>query len=304
MTAELRNMAIELAKAIAVAVLPDRAIQALRRRLSAGRVFVMEEDGSVRQLPDWEAVPVEQGWNQTKGWAHESIVERQNAKWDRFVESATSPSPLARSHEADVDSPFDPTAQITVFSFGYVLGRALADARGGDVSVLDWGGGLGHYHVYARQLFPDAPIDWYLKDMPDLCRAGAERNPRARFIDNDEQALARRYDLVFASSSLHYERDVYALTRRLAAAASRYLFVTRTPFVEKVDDFVVMQRPHRYGYFTEYAGWFLNRPRFVAFVAEQGFVLDREILLTERPFVENAPEQCHYRGLLFRRTRQ
>lgn len=40
----------------------------------------------------------------------------------------------------------------------------------------------------------------------------------------------------------------------------------------------------------------------VSFVTSRGFALEREFLLSERPYVPNAPEQCHYRGFLFRRV--
>ena len=78
--------------------------------------------------------------------------------------------------------------------------------------------------------------------------------------------------------------------------------LTRLPIVEEHDDFVVIQRPHAYGYMTEYAGWFLNRRRLIDFVTGRGFVLDREFLVAERPHVPNAPEQAQYGGFLFRRV--
>jgi len=126
--------------------------------------------------------------------------------------------------------------------------------------------------------------------------------PEASFVSDEVGTLSRRYDLVFASSSLHYTRDCYGLLDRLCASAARWLMVTRTPFVETHDDFVVVQRPHMFGYMTEYPGWFLNRKRVIEFVTQRGFSLDREFLVAERPYVSNAPEQAQYRGLLFRRA--
>jgi hypothetical protein len=95
---------------------------------------------------------------------------------------------------------------------------------------------------------------------------------------------------------------LYGVLDRICASASRYLMVTRSPFVSAHDDFVVVQRPHRYGYLTEYPCWFINRSKFIAFVEARGFRLDREFLLAECPFVPNAPEQCRYGGFLFERA--
>ena len=253
--------------------------------------------------PEWEMVPDEDSvWNASEGWSHTSIAERQAEKWDAFVGAFANAQPFGRSHEAAIDAPIDVSAHNTVMTFAYLLGRICAEVRQTAPSVLDWGGGIGHYYQYARALYPEAEFDYWVKDLRELCEVGRPRNPGANFISDQAKALDRRYDLVFASSSLHYTRDVYRLVDDLCRASSRYFMVTRTPFIEDHDDFVVVQRPHRYGYLTEYAGWFLNRARFQAFVRDRGFVLDREFLLAERPHVPNAPEQCHYRGFLFKRV--
>jgi len=59
---------------------------------------------------------------------------------------------------------------------------------------------------------------------------------------------------------------------------------------------------NQYGYLTEYPGWFMNRRRFIEFVAARGFNVEREFLVAEQPYVPNAPETAHYLGFLFRRS--
>jgi putative methyltransferase (TIGR04325 family) len=126
--------------------------------------------------------------------------------------------------------------------------------------------------------------------------------PEATFHVDEDEALAMRYDLVVASSSLHYSRDWRPLLARLATATSGYLYVTRQPFVKHADSFVVVQRPHRFGYQTEYPGWFLNRDEFLGAAGESGLNLEREFLIWEIPSVPNAPESAHYGGFLFSPT--
>jgi putative methyltransferase (TIGR04325 family) len=185
-------------------------------------------------------------------------------------------------------------------SFGYVLGRVTAGRK--RISVLDWGGGLGHYYVYARKLFPELLFDFTIKDLPGLCAAGARLLPDATFVDDERQALSRRYDFVFASSSFHYTRDHYSLLGRLCDSTAEWLMITRTPIVERNDDFLVVQRPHLYGYMTEYPGWFMNRSKLIDFMHRRSFSLERQFLVAEQPNVPNAPEQAHYYGFLFRRN--
>jgi putative methyltransferase (TIGR04325 family) len=239
-------------------------------------------------------------WQAHEGWSHGSIAETQRRKWPEFLASLAGARAVGQSHEATPGTAHDVGPHNTIMCFAYVLGRVAAED--GRVSVLDWGGGVGHYFVYARKLHPELALDYVIKDLPGLCEAGRQLVPDATFISDDAQALSRRYNLVFASSSLHYTRDCYGLLERLCKATGRWLMITRMPFVETHDDFVVVQRPHNYGYMTEYPGWFLNRKRVVEFVTQHGLALEREFLIAERPYVPNAPEQAQYRGLLFRRA--
>ena len=75
--------------------------------------------------------------------------------------------------------------------------------------------------------------------------------------------------------------------------------MTRQPFVAAGPSFVVVQRPSRHGYLTEYPGWFLNRDEFLAEARGLGLELTREFLIAERPIVPDAPVQADYRGFLF-----
>jgi putative methyltransferase (TIGR04325 family) len=251
--------------------------------------------------PHWEMVPNNNAaWAGHEGWGHASIVETQRAKWDTFMLSVAKPQPLGQSHEGTTGGPPDVATHNTIMTFGYVLGR-VAGRRDG-VSILDWGGGLGHYYVYARELFPDVAWDYVIKDMPGLCAAGQRLLPKVKFVADDGEALSRRYDLVFASSSVHYARDHYTLIDRLCESARGWLMITRVPMIRHHDDFVVVQRPHIYGYMTEYAGWFMNRTRFVDHVTSRSFVLEREFAVGEAAHVPNAPEHGQYAGFLFRRA--
>ena len=251
--------------------------------------------------PEWEAMPnTDAVWTAHPGWAHGSIAETQRMKWSAFLASIEGTRPFGWPHEAPTDVPIDIGAHNMIVTFGYVLGRTALGKR--RISVLDWGGGIGHYYLYARRLQPELALDYVIKDLPSLCAVGQSLLPEPTFTSDDAQALSRRYDLVFASSSLQYNRNFYDVLGQLCDVAAGWLMVTRSPFVEHSDDFVLVQRPYAYGYLTEYAGWVMNRKRFVDFVQSRGLVLDREFMLAERPHVPNAREQCRFCGFLFRRV--
>jgi putative methyltransferase (TIGR04325 family) len=250
--------------------------------------------------PEWEYRPEGAlAWDGFPGWNHPSVVETQRARWPAFLAALTEPKPLGVAHEARAISVRDYATHNTVLTFGYVLARAAHGRQ--SLSMLDWGGGSGHYLALARALLPEVPIDYACRDLPLLCALGRELIPDARFLDNDDAALARRYDLLYASSSLHYSRDFYPLLQRLCAASGDWLMITRIPVIEKREDFVVLQRPWVHGYRTEYVCWFVNRGRMIAAIQGAGFRFVREFLVDERPIVPNAPEQCRYGGFLFQR---
>jgi putative methyltransferase (TIGR04325 family) len=183
-------------------------------------------------------------------------------------------------------------------TFGYVAARAAHD---GTLSILDWGGGPGHYFVLARALLPDVVQDYHSRDLPRLAALGRELLPDATFHD-DDGCLARTYDLVIASDSLQYSPDVPAMLARLASASAPWLYVAQLPTVHASPSFVVLQRPAAYGYNTEYLGWVVNRGELLDVAAAAGLVLEREFLAPGTIDAARALEPAHLHSFLFKRT--
>jgi putative methyltransferase (TIGR04325 family) len=184
-------------------------------------------------------------------------------------------------------------------AFGYVLG--LTAWKKDRVSLLDWGGGVGHYKLVSQALFPQLEIEYHCKDVPLLCKAGRELQPSASFHEDDESCFARDYDLVLASGSLEYFEGWKNVMRILAGASRRHVYIARLPIVHRVGSFTVIQRPYRHGYATEYVSWILNRQEFLGHAASLGLRLVREILVSDGPTIHGAPEQCEFSGFLFSR---
>lgn len=250
--------------------------------------------------PEWEYVP--EGWQlrdpNVKGWDVESVARTKAEDFRALRGRLQGTGPLGVENPERLPTERDYAASNTLMCYAYVL--ALAARRKERISLLDWGGGVGHYLLISRALLPGVEIDYHCKDLPGICAEGRRLLPEARFYDDEEECFRRTYDLVLASASLHYSQDWKRTLSRLAAAARPHLFVTRLPTVRRVPSFVVLQRPYPYGYDTEYLGWFLNRDEFLAAAATSGLSLVREFLIDERPTVHRAPEQPDTRGFLFR----
>jgi putative methyltransferase (TIGR04325 family) len=186
-------------------------------------------------------------------------------------------------------------------AYAYVL--ALAAQKKDRIALLDWGGGIGHYFIFSRCLLPDLDIEYVCKDLPLLCQVGRAVQPQARFVERDEEAATRGYDLVLASGSLQYSEDWMSVARLIASCATPYLYITRLPIVRSVKSFVALQRVYAYGYDTENMGWFHNREEFLQHFASLEMALVREFRFGKHPRVRHAPEQAEIQGFLFKAKR-
>ncbi len=249
---------------------------------------------------EWEAVPG--GWRQgeaalrVRGWNARSAAEATANGWSDFLASVGSPHPPGGWSDG-LESDGSVVPHNTALAFAYALAFAAGGRR--ELSVLDWGGSLGHHYQVARGLFPDLALDYHCAEVEAFCERGAALNPEVRFHSGDDWK-ARRYDFVMASCSLHYVEDWAQLVADLAAACSGTLFLTRVPCVLQAPSFVQIQRPYRYGFDTEYLGWCLNRDALLERCRGLGLALERELVTGEAPPILGAPEPCVYRGFLFR----
>ena len=281
------------------------ALKEGRSRLRNSEQLPVPQRGAVSgDPPEWEYVP--EGWARedsdpkVRGWDVDEIVESYRRRWPSFVRALEGSGPLGIAHEVvgDTVATEDRAAHNTLVSFAYAL--ALAAGGRERVSVLDWGGGIGHYLLVSRAVLPGIEIDYHCQDVPKLAALGRELFPEARFV-SDESCFDRSYDLVLASGSLQYSRDWAAALAKLAGAARGYLSVTRLPVARVSPSFVVVQRPYAYGYGTEYLGWVVNRDELVAAAEAAGQGLVRELLVEASLSAEGAPESpVEHRGFLFR----
>jgi hypothetical protein len=185
-----------LKKAVAVAV-DDPAVQNMDRKEFA-KLFVppvavglfrrirsrVKGGGAtlqpVQENIEWEYIP--EGWAyagthpEVKGWNVQDVLEIYKQKWPRFVATVQGTGPLGVAHESDLASREDIASHNTMMAFAYAL--ALAAHRKDTLSLLDWGGGIGHYCLLAQALLPDVHIEYHCKDAPLLAEYGAQLFPK------------------------------------------------------------------------------------------------------------------------------
>lgn len=243
---------------------------------------------------------VREGWSYKclaeEGWNHESIARVEKEKWDQFIHFMQGTDPLGVAHEARELKNTGIESHNNIMSFGYVLGVAAYGKQA--LSILDWGGGLGHYYLFAKALMPQLKLTYTCKDVPSFCRLGKELLPEVFFVEDSKDFLSKKYDFAFVSASFQYSENWKKLLVFLAQRAS-YVFITRLPIVSESSSYVIVQRAYEYGYQAEYLGWVLNRNEFLSFAAQSGLKLIREFLVAERHEIVGAPEQPIFSGFLF-----
>ena len=268
--------------------------------IDAGRWAKHKLGSSMNGVPEWEYIP--EGWSRAseerniKGWNVPDVLEAYKTKWPEFVRSLEGTWPLGISHEADRVRVEDCSPHNTIMAYAYVLALASRNTR--TVSILDWGGGIGHYYLIGKAVLPGVELAYHCRDLPILAEYGRSLFPEAHFYD-DDSCLEQKYDLVVSSSSLQYAENWQDVLTGLAGATKGYLYVTRIPVVRSHPSFVVLQRPYGAGYGTEYLGWFLNRGELVERAADAGMKLIREFFVGERAEPRDAPDIGQYRGFLF-----
>ncbi|GAK51719.1 hypothetical protein U14_02964 [Candidatus Moduliflexus flocculans] len=258
-----------------------------------------------RKTIEWEYLPG--GWPTAnrnpdiKGWDVESILHVYQNNWPTFVQNLKGTSPLGISPESGSAERTNLAFHNLIMTYGYVLAIV---ARGKTaISMLDWGGSIGHYYLLSQTLLPDLKIEYHCKDFPRFVEYGKTLFPDAHF-HSDESCLNRKYDFMLSSSSLQYSHDWQAMLARLRQATSGYLFVTRLPVVQCVPSYIMVQRPYQYGYQTEYISWCINRQEFLAKAEQLGLIIAREFLIEHSQPVYGANEQPECYGFLFRLSNQ
>ena len=255
-----------------------------------------------RDYIEWEYMP--NGWETAKtdpnikGWDVESVLEAYKGNWSNFLKTLEGTFPLGLSPESSEDERFNLTFHNIMMSYGYAL--ALASRNKSSISILDWGGAIGHYYLISQKLIPDVQIDYSCKDVSVLARYGKTLFPEASFYD-DETCLDRQYDFILVSGSFQYSQDWKQSLSQLTQSTSEYLFITRMPTVQKASSFVMVQRPYQYGYDTEYLGWCFNRQEFLKAAEELNLKLVREFIVEGYLNVHKAPEQPSHWGFLFKK---
>jgi putative methyltransferase (TIGR04325 family) len=126
--------------------------------------------------------------------------------------------------------------EVDLMSLRIFVGIASA-LKNNKLKVIDFGGAAGtHYYLAKSILSKDIVIDWRIIETTQMvkeAKAQGLENTELSFYDSIESASNdEEFDLVFASSSVHYTPSPYDLLEKLTKINANKLVITRTPITD------------------------------------------------------------------------
>ena len=125
-----------------------------------------------------------------------------------------------------------------------LIGVGLADS-GDDLRVMDFGGGGGYHYTIARKAFGNSKtIKWNVVETEAMSQAAKRiSDDNLRFFTTIEAAKndLGAVDLVFSSSAIQYCPEPLKYLDRLTRIESKFIFITRTPFIAGNTEIIAKQ---------------------------------------------------------------
>lgn len=156
------------------------------------------------------------------------------------------------------------------FPLLFCLAR-IALARGGRLSVLDYGGAFGSTYRQCRAHLPEvSDMKWCIVEQPQFVASGRRNFQTANLVFEESLESALRYgipDTAILSSVLQYMRDPFELLRRLARVPIEYLVVDRHP-CSLTKELITVQEVPRSLYIASYPSWLFDADKFASTLGE------------------------------------
>lgn len=150
-----------------------------------------------------------------------------------------------------------------------------AQADGGRLSVLDYGGALGSTFYQCRPFLKNiSQLAWMVVEQKHYVESGQREFSKTpiSFHENAQAAcLAQQPNFLLLSSVLPYLSDPWSHLQKLLGLNIRYLVIDRIPFLKNDRDRLTVQKVPPEIYPASYPAWFFSRNRLLSICTRHGY---------------------------------
>lgn len=175
----------------------------------------------------------------------------------------------------------------------------IAHQNNGEINLIDFGGSLGSSYFQNKKFFNNlAKVNWNIVEQKHFVECGKQyfENEKLHFFENIEQCLSKQNsDTILLSSVLQYLEKPYELLEYIFQQKFKYIIIDRTPFLQKKNDRITIQKVHPKIYKATYPCWFFNEQKF-----KDCFTPNYE-LIAEFNALDTANIKSQFKGFIFKR---
>ncbi len=147
----------------------------------------------------------------------------------------------------------------------------VALARGGRLTVLDYGGAFGSTYRQCRAHLPEvSEMKWCIVEQPQLVASGRRNFQTGQLVFEESLESSLQHgipDVAILSSVLQYLKDPHDLIRRMARVPVDYLIVDRLPY-SLTKELITVQVVPPSLYAASYASWLFDADKFASTLSE------------------------------------
>ncbi|MEY4484577.1 MAG: hypothetical protein RL693_2029 [Verrucomicrobiota bacterium] len=193
--------------------------------------------------------------------------------------------------------------EIPEYPFSTIAGLLFAAcARGGNLSVIDFGGSLGSVYFACRPWLDTlTELHWSVVEQPHYVACGQSEfaNDTLAFHHNLEESIAwHRPDVILLSGVLHFLPDAVAFVAKLCQLNVPFLFIERTPFWESDRHRIVIQHVPAEIYAASYTCWLFCERLLLEQIEK---VYERVVTYPAMDVIPLEGGKSYFKGMLFRR---
>ena len=172
----------------------------------------------------------------------------------------------------------------------YIVPACMAAAevatRGGDVRILDFGGGLGVNYINIRAVLPRSVTAYDIVDTPPNRQRWQRLFGHHANCGYHIEIPPRQYDVVLASSTLQYIHEWRGALASLARVGAHWIVLPRLPVTTgrtfaAIQDVKFNSGPHIGKSAGRVRHWFFNRDAILELMRTHGFQMAHEHFIAD-----------------------